>query len=449
MNEAGKQTAYALKKANEAITMDGSSRYAEALDAYREAILALENVLAHSDDAWQDDDGIDHASGSTIPGVISSTSISELSRRKIIELRNQYVQRVDLLIGNLPPNISAIYSGKGFGVAAPKEMDSMTMNPPDHISTEPFEAYDAFFEVVASDDPNQLGPPEPEPEPVSYFLTPPITQASNPRRPFWMMRLLCQTMTSGGMLTPRLHVPRHVWFQSGARFVSIESKFSACEQLYVGLKDCRLAVFGQNVAPGLYKKDEGKPQYPLDPGSVYRSLTTFETVMEVVKVDICKKLRYLDLSAGGSAPGGSSSSSGGTIGRSGSSGSLSSGGTLGRTPGFGEEGDQQEKSVGGMFKKLLLLTKGISAFSSQKTERVADLSAYVALLVRMFSLCQMLDDWILYFENNQHSLKARILESLERISQFFDSAILLFVMKDLNILLERYLRKMAQITLLP
>ena len=37
------------------------------------------------------------------------------------------------------------------------------------------------------------------------------------RRPFWMLRLLRTTINTGGYLTPRLHVPKLVWEQDGAK----------------------------------------------------------------------------------------------------------------------------------------------------------------------------------------------------------------------------------------
>lgn len=43
-------------------------------------------------------------------------------------------------------------------------------------------------------------------------------------------------MTRGGYMTPRLYVPRNVWFQAGAKFTAIESKFTSCETILIYLQ---------------------------------------------------------------------------------------------------------------------------------------------------------------------------------------------------------------------
>ena len=36
-------------------------------------------------------------------------------------------------------------------------------------------------------------------------------------------------------MTPKLYIPRNLWFQLGARFTAIEAKFSACETILIYL----------------------------------------------------------------------------------------------------------------------------------------------------------------------------------------------------------------------
>jgi hypothetical protein len=80
------QLNYALKKAQAAVSFDSEDAYSEALDAYRESITAMENILAKSDEEWLNDN---------METQVLSSGMSDIDRRRIIELRNTYVERVD------------------------------------------------------------------------------------------------------------------------------------------------------------------------------------------------------------------------------------------------------------------------------------------------------------------------------------------------------------------
>ena len=43
-------------------------------------------------------------------------------------------------------------------------------------------------------------------------------------------------MKQGGWLTPGLYVPRDVWYQTGAKFMGLELKVSACETVLAALQ---------------------------------------------------------------------------------------------------------------------------------------------------------------------------------------------------------------------
>jgi len=55
-------------------------------------------------------------------------------------------------------------------------------------------------------------------------------------RPYWLMKILAVTMTRGGYMTPKLYVPKNVWFQLGAKFTAIETKFTSCETILIYLQ---------------------------------------------------------------------------------------------------------------------------------------------------------------------------------------------------------------------
>jgi hypothetical protein len=48
-------------------------------------------------------------------------------------------------------------------------------------------------------------------------------------KPFWLMNLLERTMTTGGYLTPKLFIPRHLWLQGNVKLTSVDAKISSCE----------------------------------------------------------------------------------------------------------------------------------------------------------------------------------------------------------------------------
>ncbi|CAM9481627.1 unnamed protein product [Phaeothamnion confervicola] len=53
------------------------------------------------------------------------------------------------------------------------------------------------------------------------------------RRPYWIMRLVMQTIEQGGYITPRLFAPRGVWTQVGVKFTGFAQKVNAMEALLV------------------------------------------------------------------------------------------------------------------------------------------------------------------------------------------------------------------------
>jgi hypothetical protein len=65
----------------------------------------------------------------------------------------------------------------------------------------------------------EILPPDPQPEdaPDAPY-----------QRPYWLMRTLLKTMTTGGLLTPRLYVHKGMWFQQGVKLDACHAKIGAC-----------------------------------------------------------------------------------------------------------------------------------------------------------------------------------------------------------------------------
>jgi hypothetical protein len=63
-------------------------------------------------------------------------------------------------------------------------------------------------------------------------------EPDNPlRRPYWLLRLIRQTVRHGGFITPRLHVPALVWKMYGASFSGLSVKTKAFESVLILLVD--------------------------------------------------------------------------------------------------------------------------------------------------------------------------------------------------------------------
>ncbi|KAK5119428.1 hypothetical protein LTR85_007528 [Meristemomyces frigidus] len=123
-----------------------------------------------------------------------------------------------------------------------------------------------------------------EPCPESFLL-----------RPFWLMRGIASTLThaKGGFLTTRLFVPREVWHTRGVKLKSVEDKVANCDLL--------TAALGRLAGVDTFDAD-----------AVMDELQSFEEVMERVQAALSKKLGsdvglqgvsslFKDASAGGAS----------------------------------------------------------------------------------------------------------------------------------------------------
>jgi len=54
-------------------------------------------------------------------------------------------------------------------------------------------------------------------------------------KPFWLMRVWSKTITYGGYVTPKLYIPKVLWYQSGCKFAALQTKLSSCEALVESL----------------------------------------------------------------------------------------------------------------------------------------------------------------------------------------------------------------------
>ncbi|ORX41690.1 hypothetical protein BCR36DRAFT_587803 [Piromyces finnis] len=333
-------------------------------------------------------------------------------------------------------------------------------------------------------------------------------------RPFWLMRLLSRSMYEGGYLTPRVYVPKQLWYQKGVKYVAIEAKYQACINLLQHLQKI---------------KDTSLE----NPSEVYEVLMILETETSAIQNMLAKKLKYIDeiLNLGAvvsldkrinmsllwkygfelnlmrelpplendkSKTGGKSDNFGDpsysvashshfhddhVASRNGEFNS-----TIGMRSIMQDDLIKSTKSVteiaNGKIQDNIIedeifmkgpssysissisinsnvtsssklahtksrLSRSMDKFTNKKGEKVGDISGYIEVLISLFNHSQFLVEWINHFEamgkSNKSELQyVHIHNLLGRISYFFGRVICTFVLKDFEMLLDRYLYKLRQ-----
>lgn len=211
---------------------------------------------------------------------------------------------------------------------------------------------------------------------VPTFVPPP---QSSELRVFWLMRCLETSMVSGGYITKRLYVPKHLWYQDGIKIPAIEMKSSSCEIITSCLEKF------QNIN---FK----------DPYKVLRELEGFDHVLTSVQNGLAKKLPFIQ-----------------PLKRPSSSSALLS---------FGN------KLTKSMKMQLLQL----------KTNQSHVTSLYINNASKLFKTSQFLEQWYIHYSSKVtlDSLNSQVLTRLNTVTGFFNCVICAFVLRDLSILLYKH-----------
>eukprot|EP01041_Mallomonas_annulata_P002163 gene2163-4209_t len=175
----------ALKVANSAVNFDRRQNYPNAARDYQISITLIDNILPLISD---------HNEAFT----------------KLYEHRVRYSMRLDKIRSHIP-NEKENLSDKGNSNSAKESSknSNLRLNFHDEIQ-QPIETLSNT---------------------KSFEKCPP----SLPRQPYWQMRLIRNTITNGGYITPNIFVPRTVWFQSNAKYTGVSFKLAAFEQIYIVL----------------------------------------------------------------------------------------------------------------------------------------------------------------------------------------------------------------------
>ncbi|GAA6020518.1 hypothetical protein JCM10207_000029 [Rhodosporidiobolus poonsookiae] len=262
------------------------------------------------------------------------------------------------------------------------------------------------------------------------------------RRPFHLMRLVVATIPSssssssgagGGYLSEKLFVPAQIWTtQGGAKLVAIETKVRMLDLLSTGLDAVVQAGKGLLLVPTL---SSAAPRAARDEAARFaRELEAFEGLAEGIQSTLGKKLGQGVIGA----PGGGIA--GGGVG-----------GAQEKDPKTGRKGSTASFSAWSSKLSMSLnrVTNGVS-LDSQAT--------YVDAISKVFKQGQALDAHLaLLFpspspsspspaEPNPYTLLAdadrhRLERQLRKSSEFFGQVICRFVLRDVGVLLDKYVKR--------
>ncbi|KAI9057139.1 hypothetical protein FKP32DRAFT_1681875 [Trametes sanguinea] len=258
-------------------------------------------------------------------------------------------------------------------------------------------------------------PPLVPPPPIPYANIPaaplsPLPSSAPPdplRKPYHMMFLLRQTMTSktGGYITRRLHVPQEVWSQGGAKLTNVPEKIRVVEVLCSALEELQhwsAEYFGAgNVSSGM----------ALGIGSIGRKegeqwaakLEEFSSVCDGVVGQFGKKL------------------------------------------GVGEGFVTKKSGVTSWGRQI---TRQFDKITNGKN--LDSPALYVQGLSRLFQAAQILDEHTKAASQQSIAplyaafpadIRAALDNKLRHASEFFAKVVLTFVIRDMALLLDKYVKK--------
>ncbi|KIX06779.1 uncharacterized protein Z518_04755 [Rhinocladiella mackenziei CBS 650.93] len=284
-----------------------------------------------------------------------------------------------------------------------------------------------------------MAPPQPlEPCPESFLL-----------RPFWLMRCLYQTLAHprGGYITTRLFIPRDIWRVRNVKLRALDDKVSQCDLLTAALLK-------------LAKVDT------LDADAVLEELQSFEAVLDQVRTTLQKKIGS-DVGFSGSssifkAAGEEDPSSNRTSNTTAKS--LASSWRKLRSkssaPAIGNQSGQKDGSTAGVTMSSLPMTSSNSIHSSRshQNRKIAPPptpsqltnvqpihAAYMSSLARLFDAVQVLDGIARQVEDPGLKCSNKTQVGLElgvkNAAEFFAFFIIRFVMADLMLLVDKFLKR--------
>ncbi|PWZ02662.1 hypothetical protein BCV70DRAFT_196905 [Testicularia cyperi] len=277
-------------------------------------------------------------------------------------------------------------------------------------------------------------------------------------RPFCVMEQLLLSIQRGAPVTERLYVPQAVWMQSGVKLIAVEAKVRAIEMLVTGMETVErsgeplLLPLGSNA--GLETSNATR---------FLKQLDIFETLTVDVHNLLAKKLPFLEQTLGGSSTGTGASKGSKSFGTFGSR--LTRG--LDRMAGVGASKSMDSSSILVYVESLGKLLRKSSVFATHTTSllmaqgvlpRPAEVgdarsppsSAGIKEPVRTPTTPQPLksptgigtantnlDAYTALPASMKHNIHAKLAKS----SDFFAKTCLAFILNDLGIMTDKFVKK--------
>jgi len=233
------------------------------------------------------------------------------------------------------------------------------------------------------------------------------------RRPFWQLNLLRATITTGGFLTPRLHVPRLVWEQWGAKLNGLTTKATAFEAVLSLLVDriLPLELLSSINDPSRKTQNEDGEAARTDLAKVLRIFEEVRAEFDFLQNSLARLFLFIkEVPPTATSSSTSNSSSNGSIAialASSSSSSAASSFYLGSGGGM-----QQVRGFMTSFRNKIQRS-AVSAMTAVERIGVAlpakindeDLLSYASLVSEMCHKAQRLDEWFVSLDCRRRELQ--------------------------------------------
>jgi hypothetical protein len=248
------------------------------------------------------------------------------------------------------------------------------------------------------------------------------TPALDARRPYWLMRLIRQTIKEGGYLTPNLFVPRGVWAQVGVKFSGFQARVQAMETLLYLTID-KIAVLS-------------KPESAEGRSAGLEALQDFRHITLRMQSDLARPFPFIaEVNSGLAAAARSSLAD--------SSPSSMKRTNLGKL-------NHIVKSIGRNVKNTA--ATAYERIGASVPNRLMDdeLVYYSQLISEVCSKCQVFDDLLVAVHqadskgSKDAANRQELIIELGHISFFMRAVICEIVLRDVETLVERYLKKMRK-----
>ncbi|KAG0143545.1 hypothetical protein CROQUDRAFT_174213 [Cronartium quercuum f. sp. fusiforme G11] len=223
------------------------------------------------------------------------------------------------------------------------------------------------------------------------------------RKPFHLMKLIRNTISNGGYLTNKLYIPKQLWTQTGIRIQNLETKIKLIEILEASLE--------------IFLKD-------LKEVNLFSKIENFEISLKTIEVSLGKKL-------GLGFKGDSNRSFQTDLNNNGKL--FQNNNPVGVVVGGKHKNHHNTHNLNGFVNRL---GKGIDRITIGRN--ASDLFiVYVESISRLFNKSQLIDDHLINLSNNNKSLEIKF----KKISEFYSIIICRFVVTDLGLLLDKYVKR--------